>query len=735
MLSFMDQLNPEQRLAVEATEGPLLILAGAGSGKTRVITYRIAYLIQNVGVAPESILAVAFTNKAADQMRERVRALLGGTIASALPHISTFHSFCVRVLRSDIHRIGYIRNFSIYDEDDQERLIRASMSELGLTGQILTPRAAASRISHAKSRMLEPAELYRIAPDASTEKLASIYERYEKKLRAANALDFDDLLLKTVDLFEASPDLCELYNRHFRYVMVDEYQDTNHVQYQLIHHLTRLHQNICVVGDEDQSIYRWRGADIENILNFEKDFPRARIIRLEQNYRSTQLILDAASAVVCHNRARIGKELWSDRKTGRLLEVFEACNAEEEAGFVADQATDALASDPGGAVGILYRTNAQSRLFEEALQRMGAAYEVVGGFRFYERAEIKDALAYARLSVNPRDSAALLRIINSPPRGIGPTTVSALQAVALKDNLTLWEALESILTAKSLPGRALKALGGFETVMRCLMEDQASMTLGEFFRSIFDRTEYLKILKAENLPESQGRIENLQELANAAREAEERGETLAGFLDHAALVSDTDEYSERARVTLMTLHTAKGLEFSTVILAGMEEGLFPHKLSLSEPAAIEEERRLCYVGMTRAKNRLILTWASRRRAYGEDYLRSTRPSRFLSEIPPHLREEKPSLKPRIEWGNALNSLDRIESFIKNRRTSSQGLEFSSGARVSHRWRRGTQVRHPTYGLGTVLDCEGDGENSKLTVSFPGFGTKKLVERYASLKRC
>ncbi|MGH9326932.1 MAG: ATP-dependent helicase, partial [Terriglobia bacterium] len=423
----MDQLNREQRLAVESTEGPLLILAGAGSGKTRVVTYRIAYLIRKLGIAPESILAVTFTNKAADQMRERVRALLGESSGSEKPHISTFHSFCVRVLRSDIHRIEYSRNFSIYDDDDQQRIVRASMSELGLSEQLLTPRAAVSRISHAKSRMLTPIELYRTAPDAQTQKLASVYERYEKKLRAANALDFDDLLLKTVELFNEAQDVREAYNRYFRYVMVDEYQDTNHIQYLLIRQLTRAHPNICVVGDEDQSIYRWRGADIENILNFEKDFPHARIIRLEQNYRSTQVILDAASAVVSHNRARIGKELWSERKEGRRLEVFEAQDAEEEAGFVAEQARDAIHHNPETTVGVLYRTNAQSRLLEEALGRMDLAYQVLGGFRFYERAEIKDALSYARLAANPRDSAALTRIINSPPRGIGPATLSALQ--------------------------------------------------------------------------------------------------------------------------------------------------------------------------------------------------------------------------------------------------------------------------------------------------------------------
>jgi DNA helicase-2/ATP-dependent DNA helicase PcrA len=741
MTDFLTQLNPQQRRAVESTEGPLLILAGAGSGKTRVITYRIAHLIENLRVPPETILAVTFTNKAAQQMKERVAALLGGSPGDSGPHISTFHSFCVRVLRRDIDRLGYNRDFSIYDEEDQQRLIRISTQELGLTEELLSARAAQSRISHAKNRGISPADLYRQATDVQTEKLASLYERYEKKLRESNALDFDDLLLKTAELFEKAPDICQLYNQFFHYLMVDEYQDTNRIQYRLIRQLTQGHQNICVVGDEDQSIYRWRGADIENILSFEKDYPDAKIIRLEQNYRSTQIILDAASAVVSHNRARIGKRLWSERAEGSRVGLYRAEDADAEAAFVADDLARALAEEPHGTVGVLYRTNAQSRLFEETLRRNNTPFQLVGGFRFYERAEIKDALAYARLAVNPKDNAAFLRIINVPPRGIGASTLSALQAAAQQLGLSLWETVEHELSRGASPSRLRKALESFAAVVRPLMENHAAVSLSEFFRNILDRTGYLAMLEAEGTLEAEGRIENLQELVNAAREAESRGETLSQFLDHAALVSDSDEYSERSRVTLMTLHTAKGLEFSTVYLVGMEEGLFPHKLSLMEDAALEEERRLCYVGMTRARQRLVLTWAARRRSYGEDYLRSTRPSRFLSEVPSSLLDrldaEAPIFKTRTSWNNALNSVESIEQFFDERRPkhseASQGLG-TNVASTPQRWRLGSRVRHPKYGLGTVVDCEGEGQDAKVTVSFPGFGKKKLVERYASLTR-
>ncbi|MGE5326927.1 MAG: ATP-dependent helicase, partial [Deltaproteobacteria bacterium] len=600
-MSLLNSLNPQQREAVEAAEGPILILAGAGSGKTRVITFRIAHLIETHRVRPENILAVTFTNKAAGQMKDRVAALLSENLET-WPHISTFHSFCVRVLRGDIHRIGYTRNFSIYDEDDQARVVKTCLEELGLGEQISSPRAVLGRISYAKNRGLRPEDLYKQAVDPVSEKLASVFDLYDKKLAQANALDFDDLLLASVELFYQAPDVCERYNERFRYVLVDEYQDTNRIQYQLIRQLTLAHQNLCAVGDEDQSIYRWRGADIENILNFEKDYPSTRIIRLEQNYRSTQLILDAATAVVSRNLARKGKTLWSDRGRGEKIGLVEAQNAEEEARYIAGEVSRLLREDEEATLGVLYRTNAQSRVMEEAMRRQGLEYRLVGALSFYDRAEVKDALAYARLAGNLRDSASFQRIVNSPPRGIGQTTFQSLMDAARRSKTSLWEALEDGLASKLLPARAHKALDGFRTLMQELAAERERAPISEFFRTLLERTAMLEVLRAENTPESEGRVENLQELVNAATEAGERGETLAEFLDHASLVSDTDQIDERARVTLMTLHTAKGLEFSTVFLAGLEEGLFPHKLSTEDAAEIEEERRLCYVGMTRANS-------------------------------------------------------------------------------------------------------------------------------------
>ncbi|MFB3921409.1 MAG: ATP-dependent helicase [Terriglobia bacterium] len=740
MSRLLDQLNLQQREAVEHAEGPVLILAGAGSGKTRVITYRIAHLISEKGIAPESILAVTFTNKAADQMKERVSRLLSETLES-WPHISTFHSFCVRVLRRGIDRLDYSRDFSIYDEDDQARVVKTVVTELGLGDQVSSPRSVLARISYAKNRGIMPEDLYRQAADPATEKLATIFERYERKLRDSNALDFDDLLLKTVELFYGAPDVCEQYNRSFRYVLVDEYQDTNRTQYQLIRQLTLSHQNLCAVGDEDQSIYRWRGADIQNILSFEKDYPATRIIRLEQNYRSTQVILDAATAVVSRNVARKGKTLWTDRAGGARVGLFEAADAEEEASYVAGEIQRALATDDQGSIAVLYRTNAQSRMFEEALRRLGIGYRLVGGFSFYARAEVRDLMAYARLVTNRRDAASFLRVVNMPPRGIGDTTLAALEQGARRGNMSLWEALEQELAAKLLPARALRALEAFYSLLQELQATREQLTMSGFFRELLDRTRYLDMLRAENTPEAEGRIENLQELVNAAAEAEERGETLAEFLDHAALVSDADDFDENARVTLMTLHSAKGLEFSTVFLAGLEEGLFPHKLSLDDEAGIEEERRLCYVGMTRAKDRLVVSWARERRSFAREAFEGTRPSRFLREIPSELMDVLSGgfsgTKPRTSWENAVNSAGDVERFLRERGREPRkagGLKLGAPRRGSSRWKLGARVRHPKFGLGTILDCEGEGEETKLTVSFPGYGQKKFVEKFAPLEK-
>jgi len=738
MSNLLDQLNAQQRAAVVQTEGPLLILAGAGSGKTRVITFRMAHLIEAHQVPPESILAVTFTNKAAAQMKERVAKLLDGRVElhAGAPHVSTFHSFCVSVLRRHIDRLGYGRDFSIYDEDDQQRVMKTCIQEQGLGEQVTSPRSVLGRISYAKNHGLTAEALYQRAESAPMERIATLFRAYEQKLREANALDFDDLLLKTVELFYHSTDVCGKYHERFRYLLVDEYQDTNRTQYELIRQLTLNHQNLCVVGDEDQSIYRWRGADLRNILSFEEDFPQARIIRLEQNYRSTQKILDAAGAVVSRNVARKGKTLWTDRKGGDGIGLYEAWNNDDEALFVAGEVSRALAGDTNSSVAVLYRTNAQSRALEESLRRHGIAYRLVGGFSFYARAEIRDALAYARLAINPRDATALQRIINTPARGIGNSTLGAMEATARARRLSLWEALGDELAARRLPARALNALAAFHALMKELMAEREQLRMGQFFKSILDRTRYVEILEQENQPESQDRIENLQELVNAAAEAEERGITLAEFLDHAALVSDTDDYDERARVTLMTLHSAKGLEFNQVFLVGMEEGLIPHSLSLDDDAGIEEERRLCYVGMTRARDRLVLSWARQRRTYGRDSMEGSRRSRFLNEVPVNLLEYLSAQAPkaRTTWENAVNSIAGAEQFLRER-----GIDGALGkgrgdrARRPTRWKLGSQVRHAKYGIGTVLECEEDGEECKLTISFPGYGRKKMVERFAGLE--
>jgi DNA helicase II / ATP-dependent DNA helicase PcrA len=778
---LLENLNPEQRAAVEATEGPLLILAGAGSGKTRVITSRIAWLIREKGVAPDSILAVTFTNKAATEMAERVDRLLGHS-SLAKPLISTFHSLCVRILRRDIEELkigneGLTRAFAIFDENDQEAIVKQVMRRMGVDTKQLTPRTVLGRISWAKNHMIDPQEYYLASKDPNSERIAHIFQHYRAELRKNNAMDFDDLLLEAVRLLKVSGAARERYQRRYRYLLVDEYQDTNRPQYELMKLLAGEARNVCAVGDEDQSIYSWRGADIRNILEFEQDFPTARIIRLEQNYRSTQNILEAAGAVVANNIRRKGKTLWTARQGGSPIGFYEAPDGENEALFIADRiqkflreaesANDTADSFGGLHCAVLYRTNSQSRLVEEALRRYNISYTMVGGFSFYERAEIKDMLSYLRLVRNPHDSMALQRVINTPARGIGKTTLETLERMALETGASTWDAISSALANRLVPSRALMALEGFRQLIvdaQAMMdpdfagklsadvaetsagdtdfgfgaaqapnsarsrgdtadtdfafggnEDQIPLldpghfasftaeparpflkmpgeatdsdspqtgvpqvrvfgpgmeesetegkeiegtnvedesndvaapfrspgdaaTLPELIRFLIDRTGYIKALEAEGSPESFSRIENLKELANAAHDAEERGETLADFLDHAALASDTDQFDPEARVTLMTLHAAKGLEFPLVFLAGLEEGLFPHSRTLNNPDELEEERRLCYVGMTRAMNSLILTRAHYRRRYGNDAPELSIPSRFLEEVPARLIE-------------------------------------------------------------------------------------------------
>jgi DNA helicase-2/ATP-dependent DNA helicase PcrA len=900
-LSFLDQLNPQQREAVETTEGPVLILAGAGSGKTRVITYRIAYLIEHMGVMPESILAMTFTNKAAAEMGERVEKLVGG-LSIAKPVISTFHSFCVRVLRRDIEAlqipsatpgqpaIGHTKKFVIYDESDQQSVVKSVMKRLGLDDKQLTPRTVLSRISWAKNHMLDPQELYLQSADPKTEKIAHLFEEYGKELRKANALDFDDLLLEATRLLKTSAPVREYYNRRFQYLLIDEYQDTNRPQYELMRMLAGSRHNVCAVGDEDQSIYSWRGADIRNILEFEKDFPEAKIIRLEQNYRSTQNILEAASSVVANNIRRKGKNLWTSRQGGTKIGYYEAPDGENEALFAADHIAKYLreagrAENSGGETpraAVLYRTNSQSRLFEEAMRRYGLKYKVVGGFSFYERAEIKDLISYLKVIQNPDDSIALLRVINTPTRGIGKGTIETLEHLALETGVSLWGAVGEAIRRQLLPARALAALKNFQQLIvdaQALLagtfteqleesagsesvssmqlpetpqtlqagadslpndaaafdpdefentafdfggayagavadssagvpaavlpgevsasqplpgQQAAGATTADLLKFLIDRTGYIKLLEEEDTPEAFSRIENLRELVNAAADSRDRGETLDEFLDHAALIADTDDYDERSQITLMSLHAAKGLEFPLVFLSGLEEGLFPHSRTMLQPDDVEEERRLCYVGMTRAMDQLILTRAVYRRRYGTDLPEASVPSRFLEEVPAPLIEELGRRgstarvgtgTPSASSGQAFsrpagrspaaydadvhysyededqssswksgrdvpashqkptapakpyNSIENIAEFFASRgkkfSVPKTPVEAPTGKRG---FRPGQKVRHPKYGEGTVYQREGEGEEAKITVQFPRFGLKKLVEKYAQLER-
>jgi len=768
-MDFLQGLNPQQQAAVAHGEGPLLLLAGAGSGKTRVITHRMAQLMHAHRVPGPSILAVTFTNKAADEMRQRVNHLLGGYRSGEAPLVSTFHSFSVRLLRRGGDRLadirpGFTRQFTIYDEDDQLAVIKSIFKAVGLDEKFMQYRAMCSWISHKKSRKESPQDVYGVSTEQKTSQLASIYEQYEARLRQANALDFDDLLLESVRLLAHDADLRYQYNRRFEFLMIDEYQDTNRSQYELMRLLTEAHKNICVVGDEDQSIYGWRGADIRNILDFERDYPNAAVIRLEQNYRSTKNILEAASAVVANNTERKGKWLWTEAGAGERIGRFEAFDGEQEALFIADTIERLLTANPQDRVAVLYRTNFQSRQIEEALRRYGREYVVLGGFSFYQRAEVKDALSYLKALSSPHDSVSLLRIINTPARGIGKSTVEQIEQYAQEQHVSVWSAIGRMLDEKLFPARAEAALRVFHNLMAELAAMLASAKVNEVLEEILERSGYVTMLEAGKDPDSESRLGNLNELVNAAAEAAERGETVAEFLDHAALVSDTDQLNESAPISLLTLHNAKGLEFPIVFLAGMEEGLFPHTRSLDSKAAMEEERRLCYVGLTRAQKRLFLTSARYRRRWGGGETEASNPSRFLSEVPKALTEDlnpkqrtqqvelsseryevRESAKRNLYTGKTYNSVENIQQFFAERGKPAQTpvasapvakvqpIRMPQPAPRKKGIRAGSTIRHPKYGRGTVLRREGDGDDAKLTVSFPGYGLKKLVEKFAGIQ--
>src|SRR6267142_2410229 len=729
-------LNPQQLEAVQASEGPVLILAGAGSGKTRVITYRVAHLIEVRDVRPEHILAVTFTNKAADQMKFRVKNLLRAA-RSGDPLISTFHSLCVRILRREIEALNYSRDFTIYDTADQLQVVKAASKDLKVDERLITPKTILSRISHAKNHGKTAQNLLDESWEPSWEYTANVFNEYEKRLRKSNALDFDDLLIRTVELFDKFPPAAEKYSTRFEYVMVDEYQDTNRMQYRLIRHLNRLHDNICVVGDEDQSIYSWRGADIQNILSFEKDYPRVRIIKLEQNYRSTKTILAAAGAVVAHNEMRKGKTLWTQNPSGELITYMEAADAEEEAMYVAERILYHQKADPAGRIAVLYRTNFLSRVLEEKLRRYNLKYKIVGGFSFYERAEIKDMISYLTVSLNPHDSVNLLRVLNTPPRGIGKTTIDMLEELAVERGTSIWGAIAIAIQEARIAMRAIRSLEMFYKMVEEFVQSAEELSNSALLERIIHSTKYLEMLQEEGTEESEGRIENIRELLTAAEESHERGEKLREFLDHAALVSDQDAYDERLPISLMTLHTAKGLEFPVVLIMGLEDGLFPHSRSLMEAPQLEEERRLFYVGMTRAEHKLYLSSARYRRYFGNQDQQLSEPSRFLSEVPEELVEEvgqrrrKPSMK--FE-GTSYDTVDAVVKILGGgEKKSAPDFKPAPPRKAAGTWTLGTRVKHAKYGYGTILRTEGSGDDLKLTVSFINHGLKKMIARYAELE--
>ena len=778
-VDLLSSLNPAQQEAVRQTEGALLILAGAGSGKTRVIAHRIAYLVSEGFAQPDQVMAVTFTNKAAQEMRERVEALLATDCRSMW--VSTFHSLCARLLRREAPNLGLSRDFTIYDSADQQSVIKQLLKELRLDDSTYQPRMVLSRISHAKNRMEGP-ESFLGTWNPFDKEIAKLYEGYNKALREASALDFDDLLLKTVELFDKAPGVRERYARRFKYVMVDEYQDTNRPQYLLVKQLAGVHRNLAVVGDPDQSIYKWRGADLRNILDFETDFPEGATVKLEQNYRSTEVILDAASAVIANNKNRKEKTLWTDKKGGEKIKYFRASDELEEAEYITRIARSALdahtewKASTGMAtvsMAVLYRTNAQSRAIEDALRAAGISYVVLGGVGFYERREIKDALSYLKLVLNPHDDVAIRRVINVPARGIGKGVMDALEQVdvsAIDPNLpplfaglqptassnSLWTKLVTAVESRSLTPRQVSSLAAFRDLIAALADGGRRESVSVLLGKVLDQSGYLRDLREDKSEESEARIENLMELVSAAREFEQREAepTLGSFVDRLALLSDVDKeegQEKNARVMMMTLHSAKGLEFPVVAMSGLEDGLFPHSRSREDDAELEEERRLMYVGITRARAKLVLTSAARRRVFGE--YQSTEPSRFIDEIPFDLVETEISqnsygayggrgLQPSPGrygnggYGGGSNRSGweyRPNPYARKKKEESFEYEAEDQSSVSG-LRKGLKVRHGQFGIGTVLSVEDLDDDQKVVVKFITVGQKTLRAKYAKLER-
>lgn len=728
MQSLLDGLNREQQQAVQHTEGPLLILAGAGSGKTKVLTVRIAYLLAQ-GVNPYEILAITFTNKAAKEMKSRVEGLVGD-VANRI-WLSTFHSFCAKFLRFELDNfLGYNSNFTIYDTSDSQVVIKAALKALNLDDKYYPVGAMISAISDAKNKLMFASDYRKQARDFYQQKVADVYEYYERELRKNNALDFDDLLLVAVKLLQSNAAVLEKYSKRFRYVMIDEYQDTNHAQYLLAYLLSSHWKNIAVVGDADQSIYAWRGADIQNILDFEKDYPNCTSIKLEQNYRSTKIILDAANAVIDNNEGRPEKNLWTDKVEGAKIQHFTAQSEHEEAAFIGDTIVKKhdIHGVPYGDMAILYRTNAQSRVLEEALIKRALPYTMVGGTKFYDRKEIKDVLAYLRVLYNPFDDLSLLRIINVPKRSIGATTVSKLQDYARENGTSLFMTLTQLHLVDTIKGKTKEKLEEFGILIFTLVAEMDDKSVLDILEAILDRTGYLAQLEESTDPQDQARAENIGELLSVAKDFQDTNPTgtVEDFLEQVALVNDVDSFEqEESKVTLMTLHAAKGLEFPIVFLGGLEEGLFPHSRTLMNPEEIEEERRLAYVGITRAEKELYISNATTRTVFGRtsSYL----PSRFIDEIPAELvdslrakRKIPDDIKPTVPRHMSVASRPVTKPIIRNE--------------VIADWKVGDTAIHSKWGNGKVVNVSGEGAGMKLTIEFPMQGVRVVMAKFAPVKK-
>lgn len=728
MQSLLDGLNREQQQAVQHTEGPLLILAGAGSGKTKVLTVRIAYLLAQ-GVNPYEILAITFTNKAAKEMKSRVEGLVGD-VANRI-WLSTFHSFCAKFLRFELDNfLGYNSNFTIYDTSDSQVVIKAALKALNLDDKYYPVGAMISAISDAKNKLMFASDYRKQSRDFYQQKVADVYEYYERELRKNNALDFDDLLLIAVKLLQSNAAVLEKYSKRFKYVMIDEYQDTNHAQYLLAYLLSSHWKNIAVVGDADQSIYAWRGADIQNILDFEKDYPNCTSIKLEQNYRSTKIILDAANAVIDNNEGRPEKNLWTDKVEGAKIQHFTAQSEHEEAAFIGDTIVKKhdIHGVPYGDMAILYRTNAQSRVLEEALIKRALPYTMVGGTKFYDRKEIKDVLAYLRVLYNPFDDLSLLRIINVPKRSIGATTVSKLQDYARENGTSLFMTLTQLHLVDTIKGKTKEKLEEFGILIFTLVAEMDDKSVLDILEAILDRTGYLAQLEESTDPQEQARAENIGELLSVAKDFQDTNPTgtVEDFLEQVALVNDVDSFEqEESKVTLMTLHAAKGLEFPIVFLGGLEEGLFPHSRTLMNPEEIEEERRLAYVGITRAEKELYISNATTRTVFGRtsSYL----PSRFIDEIPAELvdslrakRRIPDDIKPTVPRHMSVASRPVTKPIIRNE--------------VIADWKVGDTAIHSKWGNGKVVNVSGEGAGMKLTIEFPTQGVRVVMAKFAPVKK-